>query len=1294
MNRQCYRLVFNRAKGQLVATSELAVASGKSPAEGGRVGRRRRSLRQPAIAATLTALLLASPSAQASIASDPNAPGNQRPTVLETANGVPQVNIQTPSAAGVSRNSYRQFDVSSKGAILNNSRTNTQTQLSGWVQGNPNLAGGEARVILNEVNSRNPSQLRGYLEVAGSRAEVVIANPAGIDVNGAGFINASRATLTTGTPELRNGALTGYRVQQGTVTISGTGLDASGTDYTAVLARAVEVQGGVWANDLNVVAGANRVGTDGQVIERLDPQGDTPEVAIDVAHLGGMYAGKIRLVATEAGVGVNHAGNIAATHAGGVGEVVLTAEGQIVNRGAITAQGDIQLTSQAGIDNVDQGAILAQGDLELSATGAQGRIHSSADGILAAGVDANTLALNDGGQLTLTASGSVVAEGQNLAGGGFLAEADTVSLDGSETQARDISVTARRGDIDASGATLTASDTLTASASETLRTDAASVQAERLDLRAADLSNRDGELVQAGSGTMTLEARQLDNQSGLIASHGDLQLNIEEIDNRAGSVLAAQDLAVQGESLNNEAGQLGAGGDLTLDVTTVDNRDGVLDAGSDLTLNGERLDNRQGTLLAGGELDLTVTDLVDNREGVIGATGSTTLQADQLENAGGTVIGDAGLHATLGSLHGEGDMLSQGDLSLDLASSYRHGSSARLQAAGDVALDVAGDLINEGYLGSGGSLQLQAQSLDNRASGEIAADDTHLAINATLTNRGLIDGVTTRIDATTLDNLGSGRLYGDRLGIQADTLTNQREGGLSPVIAARERLDLGVGHLTNRDEALIFSAGDMAIAGSLDANGDAEGQANRIDNNSATIESLGDMSIAADVLNNTNDYFETRLELVGDGPRQVTYLKPNGWSSKVPIEEFLPATACYARLCWPDYVHKITRERAGYWREYELEVTEYASVITRSLPAEILAGGSMEISGGGLLNDKSKIVSGGALTASLAKIENIEAVGERVVHESGKVRSSSYEVHIEGTDGYSYAQRYWSDWENYRGGSSTTTIALKAGDFGGNRTPASTGTQIEAAPVITVENSSRDTRPDGGEESAAQLPPPLVSTVPPAVVLPSNSLFQLKPTGLRPLVETDPRFTNQRQWLSSDYLLSALHPDPAMTHKRLGDGFYEQRLIREQVTQLTGQRFLEGYADDEAQYAALMNNAVTFAQEHGLRPGVALTAEQMAQLTSDIVWLVEQTVTLEDGSTVKVLVPQVYARVREGDLRGDGTLIAGSSLDLNVAGELINSGTLAARQGVTVAADRIANLNGRIAGDDVALTAASDLLHR
>lgn len=265
MNRERYQLVFSRARGCLVAVGEGARRMGKQGSGPGRPARA--SLVQTTFAsfAFAAALLGASP-IQAQLVADPAAPGGQRATVLAAPNGVPLVNITTPSAAGVSRNTWRQFDVGAPGAILNNSRSDVTTQLGGWVQGNPWLAAGSARVILNEVNSVHPSQLQGWVEVAGPRAEVVIANPAGIQVNGAGFINASGVTLTTGAPVFNAGALEAYRVQGGQVTIEGSGLDARGADATAVLARAVQVNAGLWAQRLTMVTGANTVAASGPAV--------------------------------------------------------------------------------------------------------------------------------------------------------------------------------------------------------------------------------------------------------------------------------------------------------------------------------------------------------------------------------------------------------------------------------------------------------------------------------------------------------------------------------------------------------------------------------------------------------------------------------------------------------------------------------------------------------------------------------------------------------------------------------------------------------------------------------------------------------------------------------------------------------------------------------------------------------------------------------------------------------------------------------------------------------------------
>ncbi len=382
MNHNRHRVVFNATRGQRMAVNETASSFGGSS-----------SPPMPALAFAALLLMPLTP-AQAQVVADPSAPGNQRPTILQTANGLPQVNIQTPSAAGVSRNSYSQFDIDARGAILNNSRTSVQTQIGGFVSGNPWIST-PARVILNEVNSSNPSYLKGPVEVAGQRAEVVIANPSGIRVNGGSFINASGVTLTTGTPVMNSGNLESFRVAQGAFVVEGLGLDTRTADYTTILARAMEVNAGLWAKHLKVVTGANQISADGSTVTATpaSAQGTAPRFMLDVAAIGGMYAGHIYLVGTEAGLGVNNGGVLSAD----AGDLVLDSNGWLRNKGTVQASGNVAITTQGEVKNdkdiyaggalrittsqalTNSGLIAAHGDLTVQAA------NVNSTGALAAG---------------------------------------------------------------------------------------------------------------------------------------------------------------------------------------------------------------------------------------------------------------------------------------------------------------------------------------------------------------------------------------------------------------------------------------------------------------------------------------------------------------------------------------------------------------------------------------------------------------------------------------------------------------------------------------------------------------------------------------------------------------------------------------------------------------------------------------------------------------------------------------------------------------------------------------------
>lgn len=290
MNRHCYRLVFNKARQMLMVVSELAKNHSSDKTRSGSAPGQTAFLTGKLSALRLAVMLLcggvALPVTAGGIVADSSAPGNQQPVVISSANGTPQVNIQTPNSDGVSRNQYSRFDVDPKGAILNNSAVGTQTQLGGMVTANPWVAKGEANIILNEVNSSNPSQLNGFVEVAGKRADVIIANPAGITCNGCGFINANQTTMAAAQALLEQGRIKGFDADKGEIAVTGKGMNDTKSNHTLLIARAVRVNAKLHAQDLTVTAGRNVTDARGRVVTQKAADGSTPAFALDVAALG------------------------------------------------------------------------------------------------------------------------------------------------------------------------------------------------------------------------------------------------------------------------------------------------------------------------------------------------------------------------------------------------------------------------------------------------------------------------------------------------------------------------------------------------------------------------------------------------------------------------------------------------------------------------------------------------------------------------------------------------------------------------------------------------------------------------------------------------------------------------------------------------------------------------------------------------------------------------------------------------------------------------------------------------
>lgn len=1303
------------------------------------------------------------------------------------------------SAANMSLTA-NQLDVSTAGASVSTAGTLKVTANASGLQKLDNTDGELAAGTL-DIAASNVANVRGTIVQTGTSASVLgvsgtLDNTSGrIASNGSAW-HLGAGTLTNTDGRLAHAGTGTFTVHAGNVASTRGAVSSNGTvDLTA---STVTLDDGVLSAERILLHADTLSNRSGNIVQtgsasstiavtgsidntagRIASNGSTTLTGGSLLNQGGAVqtGGPASLAVAVSGLLDNGALGLISGNAG-----VQVSAGTISNvQGQMTAGQTLGVTAAGGIDN-RSGVVAGNGQVTVSGVSVDNRAGTIGSVQSGATVNATRGALlNSGGRVEAAQSVSATALGIDNANGTIGGTGVTLDTSGTAIDNSQGAI-GSRGSLDIrSGA---------------LNNDRGLVQATgalTVDTNGQTLANTNagaaGGIV--GQSTVVLATGSLVNQAGFIGAHGHLSAASTAIDNTAGGVVTGEAaVSLSGTALDNRGGQVQGLGDVTVAAGggTVNNTSSLLRSGGTLTVTAAQvlnantqgvdqglegrsvavtsglLDNTNGAIRADESLVLTSSGSVGNAAGLV-SSGRTVSVLDangsakalSVNNQSGTFIAGDALTVDSASLTGAGKLLSEGDLTVKLTGNYTH--VGNFQAAGSATLETTGTLTNQARLLAGDAITVRAANLDNTASGEISSAQTTVSAAQTLTNRGLIDGEKTVISGSTVNNVGTGRIYGDELSISAGTLNNGAENGVAATLAARARLDVGAQVINNSGHGLIFSAGDIAIGGSLDANHRAAGQVSVLNNAGSTIEALGNVSIASQLVNNTNTNFSTQ-EVVLSNVRTVEYTLPGITTWYGPDQARLTNDGADGLL----YLY--TPEGAGdnLWvRDFTRTVRE-TQVLTTD-PGQILAGGSMRIDAGTVLNDRSKIVAGGALTGTIGTLDNRGTDGQRTSTDAGtltnywRIRHSGSDSQGGSSSAYApapvveaiqvgmatYQQNaapvgtgtqmgglVQSGLNQSAVGANAAVAALRPGTLievrsaigsnavSGTGVSAATGasTSSQTGPVgsstgapAAVAGVSANVGPAGsaptqvapiasGNESAAAPqaaaagPAFVVRAVVPNTAIPDNSLFRQNPAASGNfLVETDPRYANYRDWLSSDYLLEQLKVDPALTQKRLGDGFYEQKLVREQVAELTGRRFLDGHANDEAQYQALMMAGATFAKQWRLVPGVELTPEQMAQLTTDIVWLVERPVTLADGSVQKVLVPQVYVRVKEGDVDGSGALLSAGSMNLNLSGDLKNSGSIAGRTVVNITAENIANLGGRIDGNDVTLSARNDLNH-
>ena len=727
--------------------------------------------------------------------------------------------------------------------------------------------------------------------------------------------------------------------------------------------------------------------------------------------------------------------------------------------------------------------------------------------------------------------------------------------------------------------------------------------------------------------------------SGTIYSKGNADLRASHLENDK-TIAAERNLSAAAKENIRNQGKLLAGENMDIYAgKTLDNAGHAMESGNNLSIEtGDAINNTAGTIKSGGSQQIKAGHTLTNTEGTLAADGNINIQTGRMTGDG---IVSAGKKAGI---------LLEKDFT----------NTGRLEAGSSLSLAVKGNITNRKEILSRGHLALESKNIRNEETGEIKGADTETVAENTWVNHGLVNGENVHIRANHITNENTGRIYGTRLSVEADTLDNlgtYKE--KAPVIASREHMNLSIsGTLTNTEHALIRAEGNLTIGGQSDENGKITGKTEKIENRSAYLESGGNMTIGVNHLENRNEHFSTKNvlagkthheEAVGQGKTDRFTLGGKGTEGAAYIE----------RRRYVDHLYTPDGGDYDHFTTYIYDRSVYEDRIDTTDPAHIAAGGSLSLEAGRAVNDRSVMTAGKTLTIHGADIENRDEKGHKTVKEEGTATS------------------YWTKRVHHG------AHIHKRTETRTTRTDYMPADAVTDTTVIAAVDKAHTNPVYEGTKAEAYLSP---SERKPLHISDSSLYHVTSDPTARYLVETDPAYADRKTFLSSDYFFRRMQYDPEKLEKRLGDGYYESQLVRDRLMQLKGK------PAGETEYKALMDAAVKWAQENkDVRIGMALTEDQKAALKEDIVWMVESSVLLPDGNIVKALVPEVYlAHGKNGTLTGSA-LISAENIDIRATNDILSRGTVIAGDTMRLSASDINNEGGTIKASTLMEEALRDI---
>ncbi|HFN3965143.1 TPA: hemagglutinin repeat-containing protein, partial [Escherichia coli] len=927
----------------------------------------------------------------------------------------------------------------------------------------------------------------------------------------------------------------------------------------------------------------------------------------------------------------------------------------LTSAGDITGVDALTLTVNQTLNNHASGKLLSAGVLTLKADSVtnDGQLQGNATTITAG-------QLTNGGHLqgetlTLTASGGV-----NNRSGGVLMSRNALNVS--------TATLSNQGTIQGGGG-------VSLNATDRLQNDGKILSGSNLTLTAQVLANTGSGLVQAATllldvvntvnggrvlatGSADVKGTTLNNTGTLQGA--DLLVNYHTFSN-SGTLLGTSWLGVKGSSLlQNGTGRLYSAGNLLLDVQDFSGQGQVVATG-DVTLKLIAALTNHGTLAAGKTLSVTSQNAVTNG-GVMQGDAMMLSAGEAFTNNGTLTAGkdNSVFSAQRLFLNAPGSLQAGGDVSLNSRSDIT--ISGFTGTAGSLTMNVAGTLLNSALIYAGNNLKLFTDRLHNQHGDILAGNslwvqkDSSGTANSEIINRsGNIE--TTRGDIT----MNTAHLLNswDAISASHEVIPGSSHGVISPVPENNRwwgvvRHD-GVEYLavywgkgaTVPDEYRIRTGDTDTVtvsasgyAARISGGADMHIRAGRLDNEASFILAGGSMTLSGDTLNN-------------QGWQEGTTGKETVWrlaSGSLPKAWFTEPWYRVYRQVSPDATEASGTSPAGQYRA----VISAAGDVSASFATD--TGNTTVMPRAGGAGNTIAVPSLNSLTPPTVS-QGVS--GEALLNESGT-----------GITGPVWNDALPDTLKDIPGalslsGASVSNYPLPSGN-NGYFVPS---TDPDSPYLITV-----NPKLDG------------LGKVDSSLFAGLYDLLRMQP-GEAPR-ETDPAYTDEKQFLGSSYILDRLGLKPEKDYRFLGDAAFDTRYVSNVILNQTGSRYINGTGSDLAQMKYLMDSAAAQQKALGLTFGVSLTAGQVAQLTRSILWW--ESVTI-NGQTV--MVPKLYLSPEDITLH-NGSVISGNNVQL-AGGNITNSGgSINAQNDLLLdSTGSIDNLNAGLisAGGSLDLSAIGDI---